>query len=264
MSAARFEKMTRGRRGARLLIAIGLFGAAAFLAIGIKPFQAEHLPVRFVRVQGTLKYLDKSAFEAGLGSELGSGYWGLDLEQVRLAAEKLAWVRSVRVQRMWPDTLILKVEEHVPYARFGDDRLLSSRGVVFSPEDIQPFTGLPLIEGPAERGADLLAAFQQLQAEARELGMTLEKLSVSERNSWAIRLSDGITIELGRETPVRTFQRFVAALSLLGKHQVRSMVRADLRYRNGFAVEWKPGTEPEWSSFVKPNDPRLGEAAQSI
>jgi cell division protein FtsQ len=159
---------------------------------------------------------------------------------------------------------VLKVEEHVPFARFGEDRLLSTSGVGFLPADIKPFRHLPWIVGPPDQSRALLTAFNQMQLSARELGLTLEKLQVSERNSWSVQLADGLIIELGREAPANTFRRFIATLPLLGQKQIQSMVRVDLRYRNGYAVEWKPGAEPEWGSFVNQKDPRRSGPPQSI
>ncbi|MCI0732853.1 MAG: cell division protein FtsQ/DivIB [Methylococcaceae bacterium] len=258
------KKITAERHPVHLVIAIGLFILAGLLGVGLKPLQEHYFPVRFVRIQGAFKYLDKAELEAKIAPLLERGYWEMDLDRIRIGASSLPWMRSVQIQRIWPDTLVLRIDEHVPFARFGEDRLLSAEGVVFAPVDIEPFVDLPLIEGPAGQSADFVAAFQAMQASARGLGMVLNEVRITQRNSWSIQVSQGLTVELGRETPVRTFQRFITTLSLLGEQPVRSMVRADLRYRNGYAVEWKAGTEPEWSPFVKRNEARQGEAGRSI
>ncbi|MGH8550268.1 MAG: cell division protein FtsQ/DivIB [Methylococcales bacterium] len=264
MRLERSKASSAARDPAYLVIAIGLFLLAALLGFGFRPLQAEYFPVRFVRIQGAFNYLDKSELELKIRPFLERGYWEMDLDRIRMGAQSIPWIRALQIQRIWPDTLVLRIEEHVAFARFGEDRLLSSQGVVFAPENIEPFASLPLIDGPAERSADFLAAFQAMQASARGLGMALKKVRISERNSWSIQISNGLTVELGRETPVGTFQRFLATLSLLGEQPIRSMVRADLRYKNGYAVEWKKGTEPEWSSFVKRNDPHQGAAPRGI
>jgi cell division protein FtsQ len=186
------------------------------------------------------------------------------LEQIRSGTEKNPWVRAIQIQRIWPDTLVLRIEEHVPFARFGEDRLLSTLGVAYSPGDTRQFEGLPLIDGPANRSTQLFNGFREMQATAQDRGITLETLQVTQGESWTVQSSDGLVMELGRELPIKTFRRFISSLSLLGEQQIRSMVRVDLRYRNGYAVEWKAGTEPEWSSFMKRNDPRQGEAVQRI
>jgi cell division protein FtsQ len=267
MNAEPTKKTVAARRPAYLVIAILLFSLALLAGFGLKPVQAEYFPVRFVRIQGAFNYLDKREIEVRILPLLERGYLEMDLDRIRSRIESVAWVSAVQIQRIWPDTLVLKVEEHAPFARFGEDRLLSSRGVVFAPHNTKPFATLPQIEAPtgqSAKSADFLTAFQKLQAVAGGLGMHVLKVRISERNSWSIQIADGLTVELGRDEPVKTFQRFIATLSLLGEPPIRSMIRADLRYRNGYAVQWKPGAEPEWSAFVKRNDPRSGEAPRSI
>ncbi|MGR9107025.1 MAG: cell division protein FtsQ/DivIB [Gammaproteobacteria bacterium] len=248
----------------RFLLAIGFFAMAALLGFGWRPFQAEYFPVRFVRIQGAIEHLDKQEFESGLRPLLGAGYWALDLDRVRQAVERIQWVAALQIQRLWPDTLVLRIMEHVPVARFGEDRLLSAQGIVFLPQGIEEFRDLPLIEGPQDRSAELFAAFLKINEAAEDSGLSVAKLQVSERNSWSLEMDDGLIVELGREAPLKNFQQFSDTLSLLGDELIRAMVRVDLRYRNGYAVEWKAGTEPEWSSFVKGSDPRQRERVERI
>lgn len=247
-----------------LVAAIGLFILAALFAFGLKPGQADYFPVRFVRIQGQFNYLEKADLKNELLPLLESGYWALDVERIRFATQRLAWIKAVQIHRIWPDTLVMRVEEHAPFARFGENRLLSTQGVVFAPGDITRFAGLARIDGAIEQSVNLLAATQALKIDLGVLGRTLEKLQVTERGSWSVWVSGGLSIEIGRDQPIETFRRFIATLSLLGEKPIRSMVRVDLRYPNGYAVEWKEGSEPEWSWFEKRGGPRQSEAAQRI
>ena len=264
MNAEVLKKPSTGRCRSCLAIGVCLLALAAVLGSALKPMLAEYFPVRFVRIQGAFKYLDKEDLERSLSPMLESGYLDLDFESARRAAELLPWIAGLQIQRIWPDTLVLRIEEHVPFARFGNGSLISAQGIVFSPAAIEQFSDLPLIDGPAVRATELLAAFREMRVEARASGLRLEKLRVGERGSWLLEMADGLRVELGRDAPGARFRRFIHTLALLGEQPVRSMVRVDLRYRNGYAVEWIPGTEPEWSSFVKRNDPRQSEAVQSI
>ncbi|MGH8556811.1 MAG: cell division protein FtsQ/DivIB [Methylococcales bacterium] len=264
MNAGRDNEGIAGRNPAFLVVSLCLFVLAALLEFGLKPLQAEYFPVRFVRVLGVFRYLDKIDLERVVQPLLEAGYLELDMDLIRSRTGSIPWVKSVQIQRVWPDTLIIRGEEHIAFARFGENRLLSTEGVVFSPRDIRLFSDLPMIEGSVARSVRLLAAFKEMRIHAMNSGMTLEKLRVSARESWSVQVSGGLSIELGRVAPIKTFRRFIATLSLLGEQQIRSMVRVDLRYRNGYAVEWKTGSEPEWGSFVKENDPRQGKAVQRI
>lgn len=257
-------EFVRKRQRRYLLIALSLFLFAIVIDSVVKPLQASYFPVRYVRVQGSFKHIEKSELQALIEAEVETGYWELDLRVIRSQAEQLAWIKHVQTRRVWPDTLVLTVEEHLPFVRFNENHLLSTEAVPYLPKNTQEFHNLPVVFGSIDQSTVLFDAFKEMQASIQNLGMGLVELQVTDRKSWSIQMSNGVLVELGREDPLQNFERFIVTLSLLGEQQIQSMVRVDLRYQNGYAVEWKPGTQPEWSSFVKRSDPKQGIPIQSI
>ncbi|MGH8474985.1 MAG: cell division protein FtsQ/DivIB [Methylococcales bacterium] len=260
----RCYQATARRDPVYLVIAFCLMLFAALLNFGLKPVQEKFFSVRYVRVHGAFKYLEMSELERVLNPLLEQGLVELDVDRIRLRTANIAWIKSVQIQRIWPDTLVIRGDEHVPFARFGETQLLSTEGVVFEPPGIDGFADLPRIEGPPNEAVALMEAFKELQISAQDAGMTLRKLEVSARDSWSLQVSDGLSIELGRQAPIEPFKRFVATLSLLGGNPIRSMLRVDLRYSNGYAVEWKTGSEPAWTSLDNENNARSKKAALRI
>jgi cell division protein FtsQ len=82
------------------------------------------------------------------------------------------------------------------------------------------------------------------------LGLRVETVRLSARGSWSLRLDDGTEIEAGRGDPQARLARFARMLPQLRNDPARRLVRADLRYTNGFAIVWEetapppPATEP--------------------
>lgn len=259
-----FKKWFERRPVQNLALACGLLMLAVVLEFGLKPVQKTYFPVRYVRIQGALKYVDLTKIEASVRPLLDAGYWDVNFTRIRSQASKLPWVRAVQVQRIWPDIVVLKIEEQIPYARFGENRLISVSGVTFRPDDLKAFRDLPLIDGPLDQSRKLLRDFDRMQETARSSGLELGRLKVTERESWLLECSNGLIIEVGRERPVSIFHRFVGSLALLGEQLIQEMVRVDLRYRNGYAVEWKNGSEPEWSTFLKQGHLSQATPVQSI
>ncbi|MDD1640772.1 MAG: cell division protein FtsQ/DivIB, partial [Methylococcaceae bacterium] len=72
---------------------------------------------------------------------------------------------------------------------------------------------------------------------------------------WKIKLATGLEILLGRNEQLKKLQRYLKTLAVLKQEQVDAMAIVDLRYPNGYAVSWKPGTEEiDWSSIAIPNN----------
>ena len=67
-------------------------------------------------------------------------------------------------------------------------------------------------------------------------------MQLTARGSWSLRLDDGTEIEAGRGDPQQRLARFARMLPQLRQDPTRRVVRADLRYTNGFTLSW--GTPP--------------------
>jgi len=62
-----------------------------------------------------------------------------------------------------------------------------------------------------------------------------------------------LEILLGRNEQLKKLQRFLKTLEVLGPEQVDKIAIVDLRYPNGYAVSWKPGTEEiDWKKIANP------------
>ena len=69
------------------------------------------------------------------------------------------------MRKRWPDVLEVRIVEHRPFARWGDDRLLSEHGrAVPVARRAQCRTDLPLLDGPDARVADVVALYNESRA----------------------------------------------------------------------------------------------------
>ena len=79
--------------------------------------QDDTLPIRFVRVSGAFQNLERSQLENALVSLTSAGYFSIKLSDIQAETEILPWVDSVRIKRIWPDVLGLRLIEQVPYVK---------------------------------------------------------------------------------------------------------------------------------------------------
>src|SRR5690606_12802792 len=139
------------------------------------------------------------------------------------------------VRKHWPDVLEVRISEHRPFARWGGDRLLSEQGRLFPAQGIEVPPGLPLLDGPESRVAEVVALYNQARERLANAG-GVRGVTLDRRGSWSIALADGTEVVLGRDDPEARLQRFAPLLPrLVAQHPGQRLARADLRYTNGFS-----------------------------
>ena len=194
-------------------------------------------PVREITVLGELEQVDGAQITRALEGRVSGNFFAADLRAVRTALEPLPWVRRASVRRAWPDRIEVSVEEHVAFARWGDSGLVNTYGERFAAETARP---LPLFAGPAGTEGEVTRRYRRFNELLAPLADQPERLVLTPRFAWQLRLARGLNIELGRDSardPVeRRLARFVDAYPrTLGRIQ-RTHGYVDLRYPNGFAL----------------------------
>ena len=215
--------------------------AVALIAIGLVAWAARHEAFAFreVVVATPLKRASPAHVEAAIRADLAGTFFTLDLERARASIARVPWVRKVALRRQWPARLEVAVDEHVPYARFGEAALVNADGEVFT----AAYDGeLPQLDGPASRVAELASRHREWSDLLAPLGLRLRAIAVSPRGGWRAQADAGgvpLAIELGRDDADARMSRFVAAYGRTLGALARSGTRVnevDLRYRNGFAA----------------------------
>jgi cell division protein FtsQ len=125
----------------------------------------------------------------------------------------------------------------VALARWGESGLVNTHGERFAAASAAP---LPLFAGPPGTEAEVTRRYREFSALLAPLGETPERVMLTARFAWQLRLARGLHIELGRDSarePVeRRLARFVGAHARTLARIPRPHEYVDLRYPNGFAL----------------------------
>jgi cell division protein FtsQ len=204
---------------------------------------AQRWPLTRLRIEGELKRVDAAQLRAAVLPYARRGFFAARLGDAQAAVEKLPWVERAEVRKRWPDTLEVSVVEHKPFARWGDDRLLSEAGSLFPLPRGLPVDALPRLGGPDDRTQEVVALYNESERLFKPLGLDVRDLEMDARGSWSLRLGNGTDVVIGRDDARPRLLRFARMLPQLLSGQPRPLARADLRYTNGFALSWgeKPG-----------------------
>lgn len=224
-----------------ILWSIGLLAlaGAAFLTLELDKLYTR-LPIRYVRVEGELMRLNPNIFKQAVEKHVYKGYLMTNLYDIEFAAKQDPWIDRVKVNRVWPDTLELEIDEQIPVARWSKDSLLNIRGEPFQVMDRLEFAGLPALDGPAGQEKMMLKMMRILDQKLASQNVKVESLYLSNRRAWTAKVSGGTEIIFGTQDPVSSLDRLMSLLPKLARNRITSIQKLDLRYPNGFAVVWKP------------------------
>lgn len=217
----------------------------------LKAQGADLLPIKYVRIEGIYQYIAKDEIKQALLKQVMTGFLNADMQAIRREVLDLPWIAQVKVRRVWPDTIEVKVYEQYPVVRWGEIGLLNEQGDLFIPNNLTRFGKLPLLTGPKGTEKKLMEVMKNLQVSLVAQALELQEFKVNERRAWTLRLSDGLELRLGQKEPLKKFNRFLITLPILGKKQVMAMAKVDLRYPNGYAVKWKQGQRINWKKISK-------------
>jgi cell division protein FtsQ len=213
----------------RLIVAATL--AFAFWTVGRQAAEV-WLPIRHVEVSGATHADTRQGLRAVI-AKLSGGLFSVDLALARQGIESLPWVSRATVRRVWPDTLAVTIEEHVPSAAWNDLAVMDVRGEVFP---VRPWKGLPSVHAPEGMEREVARRYGQFAALLAPGGWRIAHLRVDARQAWELGLADGTVLELGREKMDERLKRFTVFYPIV-MERMRNIRRIDMRYPNGFAVQ---------------------------
>ena len=216
---------------AGMLVGMALLGFSAAGLVAL--LRSEAFPLRAVELASPARHLTREQVEAAVRGRLGGNFFAADLAAVRAAVEGLPWVRRAAVRRVWPDRLEVALEEHVPLARWAEDELVNTYGERFAG---RVEAALPLLVGPPGSEAEVARQYLRFAVAVAPLDAALERVVLTPRFAWQLRLANGLHLMLGRdaEAAESRLRRFVEIYPSLEKKRRHEYV--DLRYPNGFAL----------------------------
>jgi cell division protein FtsQ len=166
----------------------------------------------------------------------GAVMFAVDPAAIRARVEKLAWVESARVLRLWPDQLVIIATPRRPVAlwqRDGRFAMIDKSGAALSGFALRPVSGLPLVVG-AEAGEAAPALLAALSARPAVEERTAAAIFVGERR-WTLQLATGAHVLLPEQGVEGALDQLAAIQARMGLLD-RPLDRIDLRHKGAMLV----------------------------
>ncbi len=236
------------------LLAASLLAAAALGVLLDRVFRPDAFPVEDLRIVGNLDRVDPGALERVIQPLARGNLFAVDLERLEAAAESVPWVHRATVRRQWPRTVVVRVEEQRPVARWGAHRWVNRAGeLVVLPEYVDDT--LPVLAGPDSTQAEVLDRFRRWRALLEPVGLRLTALTLTSRRVWQARLEPTqavsgqpelreLRLTVGRQGIDARLERFARVYAGMQSGTWAQAEEIDLRYPNGFSVRWRDGADP--------------------
>ena len=156
------------------------------------------------------------------------------------------------VRRVWPDALAIEVIETramAQYQEWSESSAIGTRQFINLPPD-EVLQESPLLIGPGAYRDTLVNTFIETFPLLRAVDLEPKTLSVSPSGRWVLELAlsgapkaNGFSVLLGRDDIRAKVERFTGSYAAVLKSKVNLIAKVDMRYANGFAVQWREGLD---------------------
>ncbi|MGJ8692459.1 MAG: cell division protein FtsQ/DivIB [Thalassotalea sp.] len=222
-----------------VLVIVGLISFSWFVSIRVGADESS--PVTSLVISGDMPYTQVVEIEHAIEAINLSNFFNVDVNEVHHVVKTLPWVYSVAVRKQWPNELKIHVVDQKPVAIWNGDFLINDSGVAFQADQSRLFSQLPAFFGPEGSEITALDNYRNLNKLLQFSQLAIDELVLSERFAWQLTLTDGVTLNLGRENRIERVQRFMDVYPKIieNKKADQQVSYVDLRYDTGLAVGWK-------------------------
>ena len=196
----------------------------------------------------TLKHINKPIVKQQVLETVQGNFFSVRLEDVKRGFESMPWVRHANVRRVWPNGLVVSIEEQKPFGAWGgaeSHTLMNTHGELFAGRVTEVSEDVRLVDfsGPEDAGKEVMSLYEKANNWIKPWGAEVTSLALTERYAWHVKLSSGMKVEFGRDEESSDKNLTEERVARLFKYwpQVQEkwanrVDAVDLRYANGFAV----------------------------
>ena len=247
MSVSRKQAMRHGIRGfsGGVLVTLVLFvlatGGVVWVYNGM--IAQERWPILWLTINGPFERVGAEQVRASLTPLVSGSFFTVNTRALKEKTGEMPWVSGVTVQKIWPDTVEVTLEEFTPVAHWVGGYLLDANGQKFRVPAADDIQGLPWLEGPDGQLGVVFDSWKKFDDKLVRIGQQVDHLSLDARGSWSARLNGGTEVRLGKGDIYKSLDVLISTWAGLMQGQDLPPVSVDLRYTNGFAVLWAQNTD---------------------
>ena len=210
-------------------------------------FEKVDAPIGAILVRGQYTQVDQAQIQKMVEPLLSGGFISLDLQRIRDGLEQHPWIEEASISRQWPDSLVIRLVEEVPIARWGNSAFLNHRGERLEIGDNSMLSHLPVLEGVERSERQMMRSYRQMVQMLQPAELRIAALKRDARDAWRLTLTNDLELVIGRDQIIEKMRRFLLVWDQHLKTRATEVDRVDIRYDNGVAVQWmkKPAQQAQ-------------------
>ncbi len=170
-----------------VLIISGVFlsGRLIYLYLG----DAKRFPIATIRVAASYQHVSHEELEAILTKHVNVSFFSLSVSRLQTELNEINWIDTAYVERVWPDTLKIKLVEKKPVAQWNGS-LMTETGSRFQQGPNHFDLDLPKLKGPPSQQMEVLQVYRKLSKILQIYDLKATELHLSEDQSWVLILKN--------------------------------------------------------------------------
>ena len=199
-----------------------------------------YFPIKNISIESKIINVNKDdVFEKSKNYLDSKSFFNFKINILKNEIEKVSWVRSADIKRVYPDEVKIYIKEHVPVAIWNNKSYMNNSGDIFFIHDIKK--NLPMINSNESRNKIMHVYFSLLLKYISDYNLDIEikKIEENEIRSISAHLSSGIIVKFGSKDIKSKIHTFFKAYKTLNSSDLKKIGYIDMRYSNGFSIGWK-------------------------
>lgn len=233
----------------KLLVVLGAMLILALIASvnqGVEELNS--VPVRDVVIEGDINRVSKESLQVVIHNATKKGFYSVDLKGLHRDIINLPWIKEARVKRVFPNSLLIEIEENELFAFWNEHAVITKdKQVVY--KDEAAYGELPhLIGDELDKVLDVYTVIDENIPESMK---PVRKIDVSYTGVVRLKLAQDIDIVMDTDLLKEQLARWVSVFEDQLINQVDRLRSVDLRYVNGLAAVFENQVNDNNNKIVK-------------
>ena len=161
----------------------------------------------------------------------------IDFSSVSKDLYKTTWVYAFQAKREWPNRYNIRVKEHQPLAKWGDNKFLTHSGILIKPSIDDSNIHLVLLRGKESDKFVLLDMSRQIQNQLNRYNEKVEEVNLSSGGYLKVTTEKGTELTFTTKNFREQLERLEDFISFeLFSGKLNSIRNMDFRYNNGVSI----------------------------